>query len=160
MDPWLATLKRGLKHAIAGAVFIILLVGGTAMVLSAIAVGISSLAAAYPGQAARPADLAAEAALPPQSPAGDAQAFPPQDESSRAPSRTGIAAHGASLAPSTTMYSPLGAAIDEGGVVIGNHIQRAFGSLLSGLLQTLFLEQPGGEASGRAGAAGMTHVPG
>jgi hypothetical protein len=41
----------------------------------------------------------------------------------------------------THMHSPIGDAIDSGGVMLGEHVQHTFGSLLKGVLQTLFLEQ-------------------
>ncbi len=39
------------------------------------------------------------------------------------------------------MHSPIQQTLDYGGVVLGDKVQQSFGQLLSGLLQTLFVDQ-------------------
>jgi hypothetical protein len=39
------------------------------------------------------------------------------------------------------MHSPIGEALNNGGVVLGDRIQHAFGNIVAGILQTLFLER-------------------
>lgn len=51
----------------------------------------------------------------------------------------------------THMHSPIGDAIDSGGVLLGDHVQHTFGSLLKGVLQTLFLEQNDNTSGGSTG---------
>jgi hypothetical protein len=38
-------------------------------------------------------------------------------------------------------HSIIGEALNNGGVVLGNHIQQLFGNIVAGIMQTLFLEQ-------------------
>jgi hypothetical protein len=81
---------------------------------------------------------------------------------------SGSGAAGASQTPSTAqtgqdlanrlseqlrnMQSPVTGRLDSGGVALGNQVQTMFGHFLSGLLQTLFVEQANGSQSSVQGS--------
>ncbi|MDQ0190491.1 hypothetical protein JI721_13755 [Alicyclobacillus cycloheptanicus] len=50
------------------------------------------------------------------------------------------------------MSSPIMGAIDGGGITVGNRVQSAFGRMLAGVINTLFLEQNDAPASSAASA--------
>lgn len=61
------------------------------------------------------------------------------------------------------MQSPVTGRLDSGGVALGNQVQNMFGRFLSGLLQTLFVEQANGGATsveGSGTAQGTSGVQG
>ncbi len=60
------------------------------------------------------------------------------------------------------MQSPVTGRLDSGGVALGNQVQNMFGRFLSGLLQTLFVEQANGgvTAQGSGTAQGNSSVQG
>ncbi|KPV38971.1 hypothetical protein [Alicyclobacillus ferrooxydans] len=58
------------------------------------------------------------------------------------------------------MQSPVTGRLDTGGVALGDQVQSAFGHFLSGLLQTLFVEQAGSGSGASGGSAQGTVVPG
>ena len=58
------------------------------------------------------------------------------------------------------MQSPVTGRLDTGGVALGDQVQSAFGHFLSGLLQTLFVEQAGSGSGASGGGAQGTVVPG
>lgn len=152
-ESWLA-LQRIAKRGLAAGLFLLLLLGGSAAALSILAAGISALSgvgatAAYPA-AGLSTGTPTAAALPPaaqtqNSPSGNASAT--VNGAGVVPGASTAYAAGISRSNQFSnqldqMHSPIGAAIDSGGVLLGNRVQSLFGSVLSGVLQALFLEQP------------------
>ncbi len=145
--------KTNVKHILAGGLFISVVLGGCVTAFSIFALGISSLANVdLPSQstatstqvvATPPIQNNTEGVTPPRSPLqnGLQQPFVQNSESDDILGQ---------------MHSPIGDAIDDGGVYVGQRVQQAFGSMLKGVLSTLFLEQSnhpesGGAASGTVG---------
>jgi|SRR5579875_1295714 len=154
-----ADVQRLLKRGLAGLLFILLLLGGSAAVFSLLAAGISQLSNSYrepqpvvavttAKQTTNPNDGQQNQAQTPsvQYPNvsnGSTQYLQGQDSVDNVTPNAASASSGqdASNDAFTHMHSPIGDAMDNGGVYLGQQIGRTFGSLLKGALQTLFLEQ-------------------
>jgi len=150
MNPTIEKYQRVLKTTLAALLFILLLVGGSAAAFSALAAGISTLSGVTHGMVAAGAPAPTIVSAP--SPATTTAAVKPSRSTSSIdlpPIVYNTAATEASPATIARqlnaqidqMHSPIGEAIDNGGVVVGEGIESTFGHFLSGILQTLFLEQ-------------------
>lgn len=149
-------IRRLAKRMLAAVLFVLLLMGGGAAAFTALAAGISALSDAS-------ANLSTVQVVSVTPGTGLTQGVQSPSSSLQAPNQTsGVtnetktqsnieSPYGTPSASVTMadqwdynlshMHSPVGDAVDAGGVVIGQKVQQVFGGLLSGLLQTLFLEQ-------------------
>lgn len=164
MDESWSRLQQLLKRGFAAALFVLLLVGGSAAAFCAFAAAMTALSgrpdvtvvpSTTVAQATGTTDQSGSAQLPAQTPA-NADTWPTQTTpgTTQPAQPTGTSASsGLSDSGTDGYYSPVGDAIDSGGVVLGMRLQHAFGSLIGGLLQTLFLtqKQPVTQAVGSTG---------
>jgi hypothetical protein len=118
-------IERFLKHALAGTLFIALLVGASALSLLMFATAVDSLSGQVP---VATVSSTASAAQPPKS--------PPVVKPKATKSSTSATQRTANV---FTGPMSVGQAIDSGGISIGMRVQTAVGHLLSGVLKTLFL---------------------
>ncbi|MCL6631070.1 MAG: hypothetical protein K6T63_00430 [Alicyclobacillus herbarius] len=184
MNDELDTLRYTMKRLLAAIVFVCFLVGAGAGVFAALAAGMSALsdfsgpravpAATVPSAASTPSSSAAgipaspSGQSPSESGSGSASGF--ASGSSQQAVHPGLSQVGGpdSTAGSTQttassgtdsvhgrFYSPVGEAIDQGGVVLGDKVQQGFGHLLAKVLHVLFLEQPAGVSEPAASPAGQ-----
>ncbi|MBX5436371.1 MAG: hypothetical protein IRZ33_04045 [Alicyclobacillaceae bacterium] len=177
MNVW-TELGRYLKRGLAMILFVLLLIGGGTSALMAVAAGVSALSrasapqgvpthtGAWLGGHAGDAGEAGTGGSPPGT-SGTAGIDATPGEIGTSGTQSAAAAgqmqSGTTIAAESWsdrindridhMHSPLGAAIDSGGYVIGNRMEQAFGSLLAGVLQTLFLERPNTSAVAGEGSA-------
>jgi hypothetical protein len=140
-------IRRYVKRGLAGVLFSLLVLGASAAALSMVAAGIRALS----GPAALPAGpVGASTDAPGVAAGGDPGALSGQSSplspvtAAGSPGR--LDAWDQRLAG---MQSPIGHTLDRGGVIVGVHVQDAFGRLLSGLLETLFLERPAASGGGQ-----------
>lgn len=149
-DDWLHMAK----HVFAGAIFVLLVIGGCAAVFSAIAAGINGLnnldarqpqttvtisvpAGTSNANGSSVTDLQPGQALSPPVEYPNTPVIPAPSTS------TGATGADQNVMNSEVAHltSPVGDAIDSSGIIIGNRLQQTFGSLLKGLLEALFVEQ-------------------
>ncbi|MFD1677794.1 hypothetical protein [Alicyclobacillus fodiniaquatilis] len=152
--------RRNFKHAVAGVIFVGLLVGASGTVFTAFAEAISHL-----GESSAPT---AVSAMAPSDATGDTQTNTQSAAGGKADAATGTDGYTPPVmeysndpaTSTTTMPNPvpastaddeapnldtdggdsaLAAAMDTGGVYVGEHVQQVFGSMLKGLLNTLFV---------------------
>lgn len=128
-DTW-SDIKGKAKHLLAGFLFISFVIGGCGAAFSLFAAGISSLQNVdtkyqQPVVVVSPQPVEPAEPSTPNYPVQSQTPFtvPQPDE------------------PLSHMHSPIGDAMDNGGVYVGTRIQEAFGSMLKGVITTLFLEQ-------------------
>lgn len=155
MNHSMTQMRRWLKHGVAMVLFTSLMVGAGAAALFALAASISLLskvqgqfqpttsvtsAQASQGQRITNSSTPSTTAVP-------SLEIPPQDLPpfqqpvvSTSPRKDLISQLNRQL---DAMHSPVGDALDSGGVLVGQTIEQTFGSVLSGILKTLFLEQNG-----------------
>ncbi|RIV25855.1 hypothetical protein D2Q93_05460 [Alicyclobacillaceae bacterium I2511] len=156
MNRSMMRVKRWLKHGVAVLLFTFLMVGAGAAALSAFAAGISLLSKvqgpslmplAVPVQTSSQGQATSSVpALPTTTGTALAQ-VPPQDlppfqepTASTSQRQNLVSQLNQQL---DAMHSPVGNALDSGGVLMGQTIEQTFGSVLAGVLKTLFLEQSG-----------------
>lgn len=148
-------VQRVVKRGIAGTIFVLLLLGGSAAVFSALAAGVNALTAvdesstpstAYNGNGSYSAPVSPLS--PAQSPAVSyANPISPGNPSNAQMDFTDRLNYALEH-----MHSPVSGAIDTGGVVLGDRLSHSFGGFMSNLLQFLFVEQA--DSSGSAGSTG------
>ena len=141
-EPWSSQFRTYAKHVLAGSLFVSIVLCGCAAAFSLFATSISSLANA---------DSANQQLMKRQQIAVAAPVVTePETESSESmnPVQTIPDQSMASDGILSKMHSPIGDAMDNGGVVVGQKVQQAFGSMLKGVLTTLFLEQNDNPAPG------------
>jgi len=148
-------VQRVAKRGIAGTIFVLLLLGGSAAVFSALAAGVNALTAV---------DESASQSTGYNS-GGTSPAVSYSNQVSQgntittgqgvSASNSRAASNSAQASFATTqldfadrlnyslqhMHSPVSGAIDTGGVVLGDRLSRSFGGFMSNLLQFLFVEQ-------------------
>lgn len=151
------------KKLVAAGLFLVLLTGGAAAVLSVLAAGLNTLSA-RPSAPVQQVTSAQSGTL--QNGNGSASGYSGSNSgygssagsgngsaqgslsgtgsgsggSSASPSGTGVLQSGETQA--VTMTSPVGEALDKGGVVVGQQVQQAFGNVLSNMIRVLFVERP------------------
>ncbi len=147
MENDLSVWGRYLRVGISGLLFIGLVIGGGAAALTALGAGLNALAGGHVAVSQQIASvpsataLAQTATTPTKTTTAPSQATSTEATSgSTTASSTPAAASGGQQSGSG-LTSPVGEAIDTGGVVIGEHVQSAFGNLLSHVLNVLFMEQ-------------------
>jgi hypothetical protein len=143
-------LRRKLKLLLAGGLFCVLLMGAAAGSFAGLAAGISALS-----NADKP--LPVVMVTPPETEQPPA-AYTNPNPSYEVPYGYDVPQTESTI-PSDAlsqqldrMQSPIGDAVDTGGVLLGNRVQDAFGNMLAGVLKTLFLERPDGTSSVREGS--------
>jgi hypothetical protein len=151
---------RYIRIGVSGLVFVALLVGGGAAALSALAAGLNALSGG--GNAIAQQVASSPTVTQPQTAhtqKAQTQKAQTSDASSAAvthrpvPSQSSgeLTASGESTQSTSSdsgLTSPIGDAIDSGGVIIGNHVQSAFGHVLSHVLDVLFMEQQTSSSGG------------
>ncbi|WP_067931019.1 hypothetical protein [Alicyclobacillus kakegawensis] len=182
MNDELESLWRTGKRLLAAVVFVCLLVGAGSAVLTALAAGINSLsqfsagrgpsASASAPASTQPGAYANAAATVSNAVTGGSDGAVSATESAdgQGASTLGGASAGGSASEAGTdagagsvsssqggeFYSPVGEAIDQGGVVLGDKVQQGFGHLLGSVLRALFFEQPAGTAGGNGDAGALS----
>jgi hypothetical protein len=162
MNETLSDLKGKAKHLLAGFLFVSFVIGGCGAAFSLFAAAISSLqnvdtryvepvvVASPRAGSAGTAGLAGSAGTAGLAgPKGAAQLPGSTTRYPALPTQT----DGALTQPDeplSHMHSPIGDAMDNGGVYVGTRIQAAFGNMLKGVITTLFLEQNDGTVQGGA----------
>lgn len=143
MDHSLARIQFWFKRGLAVVLFVGLLVGASATAFYALAAGISALS----GVSGQAVFVTPQTFIQPVKPASQAAASGASDAS------IGPAGN-ATAAP--VLENSVSAAIDGGGFALGNHLEQTFGSVLGGVLNTLFLDQSGapGTSSPPGGTSG------
>ncbi|MCL6515989.1 hypothetical protein [Alicyclobacillus sp.] len=169
MDQAWVHIRRYLKRGLAAVLFSLLVLGATAAALSMVAAGIRALSgSAGPVPGGMPVSAASGSTQGMRAAAGGAgtTGVATSEVGTAAPGMAGgvgvQAPPGASqdTVPAQgpldgwdhrldEMQSPIAHTLDRGGVVIGMQVQRTFGQLLSGLLETLFLERPTDASGGQ-----------
>ncbi|QQE77351.1 hypothetical protein [Alicyclobacillus sp. SO9] len=162
------------KKLVAAGLFLLLLTGGAAAVLSVLAAGLNTLSTkpslsavhAATGPSGIAAGVSGTTGSNAQYPGstgnhvsqGQGQAGSGGTNSTS--SGVGSASHTGAVpseqSQAVTMTSPVGQALDRGGVVVGEHVQQAFGNVLSGMIRILFLERP--QASTTPQSSGNTRT--
>ncbi|MCL6598209.1 MAG: hypothetical protein K6T81_05650 [Alicyclobacillus macrosporangiidus] len=140
-------IRRYVKRGLAGVLFSLLVLGASAAALSMVAAGIRALS----GPAALPAEPVTASTAAPSVAAGGYPA-PLPGQAGSLPLATSAGEQGTLDAWDhrlVGMQSPIANTLDRGGVILGLHVQEAFGRLLSGLLETLFLERPAVSGGGQ-----------
>lgn len=155
MNDTIYQLRKFARKGLAATLFTLLLFGASTAALSAFAAGVNALS----GMHSSPVSVAPAQVTQPAANPTPAQTLTGRDGKSVAPqvtSPTGalpnptqdIGVTTASYVDSLNekldhMESPIGHSLDTGGVVLGEKVQQTFGQVMSGLMQTLFLEQDG-----------------
>ncbi|MCL6443547.1 MAG: hypothetical protein K6T83_08855 [Alicyclobacillus sp.] len=161
MNDVLLHMRIWMKKGLATALFLLLLVGSGAAALSVLAAVVTGLSGATSQMSSRslthPANGAAATnnkSMSDYSTSDNAISdVATSDKSTSASANREVAASptpandvllaNESLGTSSLdhMVSPVGEMLDSGGYALGSRLEQGFGSLLSGLLQTLFLER-------------------
>lgn len=139
--------RRRMKHAVAGAIFVGLLIGASGTVFTAFSAVITHLGTTVAPVAVTTMNPTQSnttpVTTPPTSLQGNgSQTQTPVMEYTNVPSvqsGTAVATGGNAPDPSDGSNSALAAAMDTGGVYVGERVQRVFGSMLKGVLNTLFI---------------------
>lgn len=155
-------IRQWLKHIVAGTIFTLLLLGASAAVFSALAAGISALSSAdkeipvptnmqtIPTNENTTGNMVSRSYSGNTGTPNNGLGALPLQEYANQPSYDVNAEPSANVPMDPEqqwnyeldhMHSPIGDAMDSGGVYVGERIQETFGHLLKGVLQTLFLEQ-------------------
>jgi hypothetical protein len=147
MQETLEQFQHYIKRGLAMVLFMVLLVGASAAALAAFAASVTALSGLNHRDFVSPSVAAAQTS--PLSGASHSQSAPssakplptPPQPTSNMPARheTFVNQLNQKL---DHMHSPVGESLDSGGVVLGQQVERGFGNLMSGLLQTLFFERP------------------
>ncbi len=140
MKTW-SQMRTRLKHLLAGFIFISFVVGGLATAFSIFAAGISSLQ-----NIETKYEQPVVVVSPPQ-PSNTIEPQPSKQPVQNWTPSTPVRAEQPNE-PLSHMHSPIGDAVDNGGVYLGQRIQEVFGSMLKGVITTLFLEQSDGSSQG------------
>lgn len=140
--------RRRLKQGLAVAIFLTLLLGASGTVFSVVSSFMSHLGASAPasvqtspeptastGAGSAGGTEAGWTAYPDQ---GSSQASPALEYSNPAPAFT-ASGNGPSPDPEDAANSALAAAMDTGGVYVGEKVSHVFGSVLKSVLNALFL---------------------
>ncbi|MFB5189978.1 hypothetical protein [Alicyclobacillus fastidiosus] len=149
------SVRRRVKQMVAGALFVGLLIGASGTVFTVFAEAISHLGSTpstlavstSPTQVVPPATTNAKGTSGTSAPTGSDVPYQPpvmeysnSNPSSGADSTTvGIPSDDSPNPDEDGVNSALAAAMDTGGVYVGEHLQSAFGSMLKGVLDTLFI---------------------
>jgi hypothetical protein len=152
----LVQLRRYLKRGLAAVVFTSMLLGGGAAALSVLAAAMTALSGVYHTQAAVPVESPVE-------PVGGKSAPVDHSTAVASPSQPALvqgAVSSGSTVPSsssgsdatgdqvTPLESPLERSLNYGGMALGQQVHHTFGRILSGVLRTLFLDQPADRQNG------------
>jgi hypothetical protein len=139
---------RYIRIGVSGLVFVALLVGGGAAALSALAAGLSALSGGRTAMAQQvastPTVTQRQTVTTQTAQTSHASSVAATEHSVPAQSSGEMTASDASTQSTSSdsgLTSPIGDAIDSGGVIIGNHVQSTFGHVLSHVLDVLFMEQ-------------------
>jgi hypothetical protein len=153
------------KKLVAAGLFLLLLTGGAATVLSVLAAGLNTMSTkpsvsvgqmTNAGSQTSRTQTGSQNGLQPggsvgsgnsqgQGSVGGTQGTIPGSQSGSAngsSSKSGTGLTQAGQSQDVTMTSPVGQALDRGGVVVGQHVQQAFGNVLSSMIRILFIERP------------------
>jgi hypothetical protein len=141
MSNGLGRLPKYMKRGLAATLFTIMLVGSCAAALSALAAAVSALSGNYNiGQ--RQMATSTQVSVTPSTIAPTEHVSPQAQATGQRPPVAASADVIDQLnAKVDRMHSPIQQTLDYGGVVLGDKVQQSFGQILSGLLQTLFVEQ-------------------
>jgi hypothetical protein len=152
----LVQLRRYVKRGLAAVVFTSMMLGGGAAALSILAAAMTALSGVYRTQAAVPVASPVDPASGKSGPIDHSTAV----ASSSQPSLVEGAATSGSTAPGpssggddtsdqvTPLESPLERSLNYGGMALGQQVHQTFGRILSGVLRTLFLDQPADRQNG------------
>lgn len=185
MDANLKNLQKIIKHAVAGTIFVALLIGGSAAVFSAAAAGVTALSttdssssSSYSSSTTRSSTSSLDN-QPSQNPvsspstqnnpgaassnpiglSGQIGSFPPQSTAGVSTSSQVMSVGDFTDRLNNQLvhsHSPVSEALDSGGVMLGNKVSHSFGHFLSNVLQFLFVEQSDGSTTGTAPQAGSS----
>lgn len=144
-------LQHIIKRGIAIVLFVLLLVGATGAVLSAVAAGVTTLgnprAQLYQSTPSATAQTPSQV-VPTTTSTGQPATQPAGQSTSQ--NTYPFSQTATQVSPSVVdklnaklrgMQSPVMARLDSGGVSLGEQVQNSFGQLLAGLLQTMFVER-------------------
>jgi Spy/CpxP family protein refolding chaperone len=141
---WKTALRRA-KTMVAAGLFMALVVLAAAVVMSAAALGISALATAHSGATPEPvsaSEAGGGAAQTGLSGTSEWNVSPPMAGSSGRNSGEFVSSVDELNDSLAQMHSPVTAALDSGGVVLGERVHDTFGRFLARLLETLFVAEP------------------
>jgi hypothetical protein len=152
----LVQLRRYLKHGLAAVIFTSMLLGGGAAALSILAAAITALSGVYRTQTAVPVERPVDPASGKSAPIDRSTvvATPNQpslvqgatsSNSTVSSSSSGLDSAGDQVTP---LESPLERSLNYGGMALGQQVHQTFGRILSGVLRTLFLDQPADKQNG------------
>ncbi|CAM3729581.1 hypothetical protein [Alicyclobacillus pomorum] len=146
MSNGLENLPQYIKRGLAATLFTVMLVGSCAAALSALAAAVSTLSGNYSSgerQMALSTQVPASTstAAPTEHVSDGTQATGTQATPLPQPKAASVNVMDELNAKVDRMHSPIQQTLDYGGVVLGDKVQQSFGQLLSGLLQTLFVDQ-------------------
>lgn len=145
MNTVLIDIRKKLRYFLALLLFLGILIGGSAAALAVLAAGISAISSP-----SRTISVSSSTTRTVQSTAPKVSGQATNSSVITKPTTTSIVSSGAGHVDFSQrlnnqidhMHSPIGDAIDNGGVALGNQVQTIFGNVLSGVLKSLFLEQP------------------
>ncbi|MCL6489128.1 MULTISPECIES: hypothetical protein [Alicyclobacillus] len=132
--------RRRLKQGLAVAIFLALLLGASGTVFSVVSSFMSHLGASAPPETAVGSTTSVSGSEPGVViwPSGNAAQAPAVEYSNPAPTWT-ASGNGPSPDPEDAANSALAAAMDTGGVYVGEKVSHVFGSVLKSVLNALFL---------------------
>ncbi len=159
MDHSVALIRFWLKRGLAMGLFIALLLGASATAFYALAAGITALSGFSASAVnAAPTTFITPSAVPVTSvPATANNGGPAVSAANSTPVSQPSATSTATSALTTNLASnSVTAAIDGGGFVLGNRIEQSVGSVLGGVLSTLFLDRSTGTSQSTGGPSVQT----
>ncbi len=156
MNDSFVQLKRYIKRGVAAIVFTAMLLGGGAAALSVLAAAMTALSGVYSPRTAVPVNSVAvqvggERVSTDRSASAPSSSQPSQVQAPTDAGRQSVNSSSrldGANEQVTVFDSPLERSLDHGGLALGKRVHQAFGRILSGVLQTLFLDQPADEQNG------------
>jgi hypothetical protein len=141
---------------LAAIVFTAMLLGGGAAALSILAAAMTALSGVYSTRTAVPVESPAVQPGSAETTVDHSAVVTSQNESSQVEGATNPGSQSVNSSSgfnatndeTAAFDSPLEQSLDHGGLALGKRVHQTFGRILSGVLQTLFLDQPADRQSG------------